>query len=165
MNIKHKYFYLFIVFFVLIDQGIKQFLINFFNIDTNLLINDFLLKANDYLNIVIVWNRGFAFGMLQNSIFNSNILNIFLILSVIIFLFFYVRILNEKYYFYLFSMIIGGAIGNLIDRVLYGAVVDFIDLHYQNLHWYVFNIADIYISIGCILLILFEIKKKLNNND
>ena len=75
------------------------------------------------------------------------------------------RILNEKNYFYLFSMIIGGAIGNLIDRVLYGAVVDFIDLHYQNLHWYVFNIADIYISIGCILLILFEIKKKLTNND
>ena len=73
--------------------------------------------------------------------------------------------LNEKYYFYLFSMIIGGAIGNLIDRVLYGAVVDFIDLHYQNLHWYVFNIADIYISIGCILLILFEIKKKLTNHD
>jgi|TARA_A100000164_G_scaffold22_1_gene16 signal peptidase II len=62
-------------------------------------------------------------------------------------------------------MIIGGAIGNLIDRVLYGAVVDFIDLHYQNLHWYVFNIADIYISIGCILLILFEIKKKLTNHD
>tara|TARA_E500000178_G_scaffold69924_1_gene67591 strand:- start:3692 stop:3880 length:189 start_codon:yes stop_codon:yes gene_type:complete len=62
-------------------------------------------------------------------------------------------------------MIIGGAIGNLIDRVLYGAVVDFIDLHYQNLHWYVFNIADIYISIGCILIILFEIKKKLTNHD
>ena len=62
-------------------------------------------------------------------------------------------------------MIIGGAIGNLIDRVLYGAVVDFIDLHYLNLHWYVFNIADIYISIGCILLILFEIKKKLTNHD
>ena len=92
-------------------------------------------------------------------------MNIFLILPVIIFLFFYVHILNEKYYFYLFSMIIGGAIGNLIDRVLYGAVVDFIDLHYQNLHWYVFNIADIYISIGCILLILFEIKKKLTNHD
>ena len=84
---------------------------------------------------------------------------------LIIFLFFYVRILNEKYYFYLFSIIIGGAIGNLIDRVLYGAVVDFIDLHYQNLHWYVFNIADIYISIGCILLILFEIKKKLIKHD
>ena len=69
MNINHKYFYLFIVFFVLIDQGVIQSLINFFNIDTNLLINDFLLKANDYLNIVIVWNRGFAFGMLQNGIF------------------------------------------------------------------------------------------------
>ena len=62
-------------------------------------------------------------------------------------------------------MIIGGAIGNLIDRVLYGAVVDFIDLHYQNLHWYVFNIADIYISTGCILLILLEVKKKLIKHD
>ena len=62
-------------------------------------------------------------------------------------------------------MIIAGAIGNLIDRVLYGAVIDFLDVHYQNLHWYVFNIADIYISIGCILLILFETKKKLIKYD
>jgi signal peptidase II len=57
-------------------------------------------------------------------------------------------------------LIIGGALGNLIDRILYGAVVDFIDLHYMNLHWYVFNIADICISIGCILLVLAEITKK-----
>jgi signal peptidase II len=57
-------------------------------------------------------------------------------------------------------LIIGGALGNLIDRILYGAVVDFIDLHYMNLHWYVFNIADICISLGCMLLVLAEIIKK-----
>ena len=159
MHTKHKYFYLIIIFLVLIDQASKLFLINFFGIDTSFLINDYLIKVNDYLNIVIVWNKGFAFGMLQNSFLNNNIMNICLILVVIVALLIYVHTLNEEYYLYLFSLVIGGAIGNLIDRILYGAVVDFIDLHYANLHWYVFNIADIYISLGCIFLVAFEFKK------
>ena len=159
MHTKHKYFYLIIIFLVLIDQASKLFLINFFGIDTSFLINDYLIKVNDYLNIVIVWNKGFAFGLLQNSFLNNNIMNICLILFVIVVLLIYTLTLNEKYYFYLFSLVIAGAIGNLIDRILYGAVVDFIDLHYANLHWYVFNIADIYISLGCILLVAYEFKK------
>ena len=81
-------------------------------------------------------------------------------LPVICILVIYANKLNQKYYFFAFSLVIGGAIGNLIDRITYGAVVDFIDLHYQNLHWYVFNIADINISIGCVLLILYEISNK-----
>lgn len=160
MKTELKFFYLFILFAVFVDQVSKYFIIEYFNIYPELLINDFLYEVNQYLNIVIVWNKGFAFGLFQNNIFSVNILYIFLIGSVILVLIIYANKLNEKYYFLIFGLIIGGALGNLIDRILYGAVVDFIDLHYMNLHWYVFNIADICISIGCILLVLAEIRKK-----
>lgn len=160
MKTKLKFFYLFILFAVFVDQASKYFIIKYFNIYPELLINDFLYGVNQYLNIVIVWNKGFAFGLFQNNIFSVNILYIFLIGSVILVLIIYANKLNQKYYFLIFGLIIGGALGNLIDRILYGAVVDFIDLHYMNLHWYVFNIADICISIGCILLVLAEITKK-----
>ena len=160
MKTELKFFYLFILFAVFVDQVSKYFIIEYFNIYPELLINDFLYEVNQYLNIVIVWNKGFAFGLFQNNIFSVNILYIFLIGSVILVLIIYANKLNQKYYFLIFGLIIGGALGNLIDRILYGAVVDFIDLHYMNLHWYVFNIADICISIGCILLVLTEIRKK-----
>lgn len=160
MKTELKFFYLFILFAVFVDQVSKYFIIKYFNIYPELLINDFLYEINQYLNIVIVWNKGFAFGLFQNNIFSVNILYILLIGSVILVLIIYANKLNQKYYFLIFGLIIGGALGNLIDRILYGAVVDFIDLHYMNLHWYVFNIADICISIGCILLVLAEITKK-----
>ena len=160
MKTELKFFYLFILFAVFVDQVSKYFIIEYFNIYPELLINDFLYEVNQYLNIVIVWNKGFAFGLFQNNFFSVNILYIFLIGSVILVLIIYANKLNQKYYFLIFGLIIGGALGNLIDRILYGAVVDFIDLHYMNLHWYVFNIADICISIGCILLVLAEISKK-----
>ena len=159
MKTELKFFYLFIFFAVFVDQVSKYFIIEYFNIYPELLINDFLYEVNQYLNIVIVWNKGFAFGLFQNNIFSINILYIFLIGSVILVLIIYANKLNQKYYFLIFGLIIGGALGNLIDRILYGAVVDFIDLHYMNLHWYVFNIADICISLGCMLLVLAEIKK------
>lgn len=160
MKTELKFFYLFILFAVFVDQVSKYFIIEYFDIYPELLINDFLYEINQYLNIVIVWNKGFAFGLFQNNIFSVNILYILLIGSVILVLIIYANKLNQKYYFLIFGLIIGGALGNLIDRILYGAVVDFIDLHYMNLHWYVFNIADICISIGCILLVLAEITKK-----
>ena len=94
--------------------------------------------------------------------------NIYICLMIIIAagLFIYGIKINKKIYFFSLSLIIGGAIGNLIDRYFYNAVLDFIDLHYNNLHWYVFNIADITITIGCILIIILEIistKKKEQN--
>jgi len=165
MNIKHKYFYLFILLFALIDQISKILFIKYFDINPKLLTSEFLHKVNEYFNLVIVWNRGFAFGSLQNNMFSINVLYIVIILSVICILVIYANKLNQKYYFFAFSLVIGGAIGNLIDRIAYGAVVDFIDLHYQNLHWYVFNIADIYISFGCIMLILGEIRNKPTSNE
>ena len=160
MKANHKYFILFISFFTILDQLTKLSIIRYFNIKSELLVDDFLFSVNEYLNFVIVWNKGFAFGLLQNDLFTINLLYIFIISVVIIFLFFYANSLNQRYQYFIFSLLIGGAIGNLIDRIRYGAVVDFIDVHYQNLHWYVFNIADISISIGCVLLILYEISNK-----
>ena len=165
MNTKHKYFYLFILLFALVDQVSKNLIIRYFDINPKLLTSEFLYKVNDYFNLVIVWNKGFAFGSFQNNLFSINILYIILVLSVICLLLIYANKLNQKYYFFAFSLVIGGAIGNLIDRIAYGAVVDFIDLQYQNLHWYVFNIADICISLGCIILILGEVINKQTNND
>ena len=160
MKANHKYFILFISFFTILDQLTKLSIIRYFNIKSELLVDDFLFSVNEYLNFVIVWNKGFAFGLLQNDLFTINLLYILIISVVIIFLFFYANSLNQRYQYFIFSLLIGGAIGNLIDRIRYGAVVDFIDVHYQNQHWYVFNIADINISIGCVLLILYEISNK-----
>ena len=167
MKTELKFFYLFILFAVFVDQVSKYFIIEYFNIYPELLNNDFLYEVNQYLNIVIVWNKGFAFGLFQNNIFSVNILYIFLIGSVILVLIIYANKLNQKYYFLIFGLIIGGALGNLIDRYLYEAVLDFIDFHYMNYHWYVFNIADITISLGCILIIFLELffEKKQNEDN
>ena len=89
-----------------------------------------------------------------------------IMLVLIIFLFFYAIKIDKKIYYFAFSLIIGGAIGNLIDRFLYQAVLDFIDIHYMNYHWYVFNFADITITVGCLVVIILELfsgKNKIEN--
>jgi signal peptidase II len=86
-------------------------------------------------------------------------------LVLIIFLFFYAIKIDKKIYYFAFSLIIGGAIGNLIDRFLYQAVLDFIDIHYMNYHWYVFNFADITITVGCLLVIILELFSGKNKKE
>ena len=159
MNIKYKIFLPFVLLFVFVDQISKIIVIKTYNIQPELFISEILYKINDYLNIVIVWNKGFAFGILQNNFHLINLLYIFTISLIIICLILYALMLSQKTYLFTFSLIIGGAIGNLIDRIRYGAVVDFIDLHFQDFHWYVFNIADIFITFGCLLLVIVEITK------
>ena len=88
-----------------------------------------------------------------------------IILVLIIFLFFYAIKIDKKIYYFAFSLIIGGAIGNLIDRFLYQAVLDFIDIHYMNYHWYVFNFADITITVGCLLVIILELFSGKNKKE
>lgn len=88
-----------------------------------------------------------------------------IMLVLIIFLFFYAIKINKKIYYFAFSLIIGGAIGNLIDRFLYQAVLDFIDIHYMNYHWYVFNFADITITVGCLLVIILELFSGKNKKE
>ena len=162
-----KKFLFFIVFFAAIDQITKLFVIYYFEIDVDRLNSTVLFHINDYLNFYFIWNKGFAFGLFQNDINLVNNIYMILILLVIVILFIYATTINKNIYYFSFSLIIGGAIGNLIDRFSYNAVLDFIDLHYNNFHWYVFNIADITITVGCILTIILElfINRKENQNE
>ena len=162
-----KRFILFIFLFAVVDQITKLFVIYYFEIDVDRLNSTILFPINEYLNFYVIWNKGFAFGLFQNDINLVNNIYMILILIVIIILCIYAIQINRKAYYFSFSLIIGGAIGNLIDRFSYTAVLDFIDLHYNNFHWYVFNIADITITAGCILTIILELffKEKENQNE
>jgi len=118
----------------------------------NLQLNNGSLFINDYLNLDLVWNTGIGFGLFSQ---NANIYYHFitlLIFLVIVFLSYLTSKANfiDKIFF---SLILGGAGGNLYDRLLYFAVPDFIDLHINDYHWFTFNIADIFITIGIILII------------
>ena len=162
-----KRFILFIFLFAAADQITKLFVIYYFEIDVDRLNSTILFPINEYLNLYVIWNKGFAFGLFQNDINLVNNIYMILILIVIIILCIYAIQINRRAYYFSFSLIIGGAIGNLIDRFSYNAVLDFIDLHYNNFHWYVFNIADITITTGCILTIILELffKEKENQNE
>ena len=114
---------------------------------------------NDYLNFDLVWNTGIGFGLLsQNANIYYHLISL-LIFSIIIFIFYLIAksIFIEKI---LLSLILGGAMGNCYDRLFYYAVPDFIDLHINNFHWFTFNIADIFITTGIILIIIKDLKKK-----
>ncbi len=108
---------------------------------------------NDYINLDLIWNIGIGFGFLSTT--SSIIYNLItvLILSIIVFLF--ISMIKAEYLDkIIYSTIIGGALGNFYDRVIFMAVPDFIDLHYNNFHWFVFNVADIFISLGIIVFII-----------
>ena len=114
---------------------------------------------NDFLNIDLIWNTGIGFGLLSfNSDIFYNLISLIIFL-VIIFLIFIIAKL-DKYEKIVFSMVIGGALGNFYDRIVFKAVPDFIDLHYENFHWFTFNIADIFITIGILFYLLIGLVKK-----
>ena len=113
--------------------------------------------SSKFLNINLIWNEGIAFGLFsfgQNNLYN--ILTIIISLIIITILYFVINSQGIKRYSLL--MILGGALGNLYDRIFYKAVPDFIDFHIQTFHWFIFNVADIFITIGVVFMILIEIK-------
>ena len=117
-----------------------------------------------YLNLYLIWNKGVAFGLISfDDQFIYNLITFFISLIIITLIVVTAKSKAIKKYFYM--MIIGGALGNFFDRVYYSAVPDFIDLHIGNFHWFVFNIADIFITIGVICLITAEMitDKNINN--
>tara|TARA_Y200000002_G_scaffold349619_1_gene326381 strand:+ start:590 stop:1099 length:510 start_codon:yes stop_codon:yes gene_type:complete len=124
--------------------------------------NDKQYYFNDYINFDLVWNSGIGFGLL--STFSPLIYGIITVfISLVIFFLVYLVFCSEFKFKLIFSIIIGGAIGNLYDRIVFKAVPDFIDFHYQNFHWFTFNLADIFISIGVITYIFVDsIKYKKN---
>ena len=112
--------------------------------------------SSNYLNISLIWNEGIAFGLFSFSqAILYDLLTLFISLVIIIILIMLIKSNDLRKYPLL--MILGGAIGNLYDRVFYKAVPDFIDVHVNNFHWFIFNVADIFISIGVIFMILIEI--------
>lgn len=135
----------------LTDRISKIYILNYF-IQNNL--SD--LYINPYLNLILLWNKGIAFGLLESESFFYNFLSI-LIFMIIVFIIYLIFKSDRKFEIVCFSMITGGAIGNFIDRLYYNAVPDFIDINYKGFHWFTFNIADIWITLGIITLLSFEI--------
>ena len=136
----------------LIDRISKFYIIKLATLEKN-----FEVYVTSYLNLYLVWNKGIAFGLLSfDSSFIYNIVS-FIILLIIIALI--LMIVKELHIFKknCLLIILGGAIGNLFDRIYYTAVPDFIDFHIENIHWFIFNIADIFISVGVVCLIYAEI--------
>ena len=148
-NFNKNFFFIISIF--ILDRVTKIYVINFYdnNFGTDLL-------NSKFLNIRLIWNEGIAFGLFSfNEEFFYNILT-FLIGTVIIIIFIMIK-KSEGFKKYSLSMVLGGALGNFYDRIFFKAVPDFIDFHIGNFHWFIFNVSDIFITIGVILMIFFEI--------
>ena len=114
------------------------------------------IYINTYINFYLIWNKGVAFGLLssdENYLYNIVTALIIIINLVIIYFIF----ITKDFRAYFFLIILSGSFGNLYDRLFYQAVPDFIDLHIGDFHWFIFNVADIFISLGVICLIFVEI--------
>ena len=123
------------------------------------------VSVTSFLNLTLIWNEGIAFGLFSfDDKLYYNLLTIFIILvtTVIIWLMSKSRGFEK----YSFMMIIGGSFGNIFDRIFYSAVPDFIDIHINSFHWFIFNVADIFITLGILYLVIIEIVgKKKNKNE
>ena len=125
------------------------------------------IYLNQFINIILVWNTGIGFGLLSfEKQFVYNLIT--LIIVLVNFVILYLGIKSNNFKGLLFFVILGGSLGNLFDRLYYSAVPDFIDINYNNFHWFIFNVADIFISVGVVCLILVEFffnkEEKLNAN-
>ena len=122
------------------------------------------LYRSKYLNISLVWNEGIAFGLLSFN--QSNIYNLLSLLIALIIIYIFLMIIrNDNIKRYPLLMIFAGAIGNLYDRIVYKAVPDFIDFHVGEFHWFIFNVADIFISLGVFFMILLELIDNNKKNE
>ena len=141
-----------------LDRISKLYIINLFE-NNNLE----LIELTNFFNIYLIWNNGIAFGLF--SLDSSVLYNIFTLLIIIInIVIIYLIFKTKDFTKYFFIIIFGGSLGNLFDRLYYRAVPDFIDLHFSNFHWFIFNIADIFISIGIFCLIFVELFVKKKND-
>ena len=159
MNLKkynHNIFidFIFLLTIFLSDRLTKLYVIY---LDENLGNSEIYLSK--FFNIQLIWNDGIAFGLFafNDNFYYNSLTGIIITVTLIIFFFMLKTKGIEKY---CFMMIFGGSLGNLFDRLYYSAVPDFIDIHYENFHWFIFNVADIFISLGVILLIILEFLDK-----
>ena len=147
-----KIIIIFAIFFL--DRISKIYLLNLEVSGTEV---DFYIYS--FLDFYLVWNSGIGFGLasMEADIYYHTLSAIISIINVALIYFLFK---SKGFYSYLLALIIGGSLGNLFDRIYYHAVPDFIDLHLGNYHWFVFNVADIFITLGIIGLLIVEIKKK-----
>jgi signal peptidase II len=111
---------------------------------------------SSYLNIVLIWNKGIAFGLFSfNELYLYNILSLMILIIIITLI--VMSLKSHRFKRYSLLMIVGGAIGNLHDRIFSNAVPDFIDFHVGNFHWFIFNVSDIFITLGVICMIILEL--------
>ena len=151
---KNIFYFFFILFIFILDRVTKLWIISIFNSENNLEI-----KISSFINLHLIWNKGIAFGLFSyGEKFEYNLLTglIIMIISIV----FWMTIKTKGLEKYGFLMILGGALGNIFDRLYYSAVPDFIDIYYKNFHWFVFNVADIFITVGVLMLIINEITIK-----
>ena len=142
---ENVYFSILIVIIFLFDRTSKLKVIS------NL--NESSYYVNNYINFDLIWNIGIGFGLLSTT--STIIYNLVTILiALVIFILFLVFITSKNLDKLIYALIIGGAAGNLYDRLIYKAVPDFIDIHYSNFHWFTFNVADIFITIGIIIFFI-----------
>ena len=135
----------------LIDRLTKLYILKLAEIE-----NSVDIYLTSYLNLYLIWNKGIAFGLLsmnESMIYNTITLVIGIIIIVILFMLWR----NDNIQRYFLVLIVGGALGNFYDRIIYTAVPDFIDLHFKGFHWFVFNVADIFITVCVFCLILVEL--------
>jgi signal peptidase II len=158
LNFLSKKFYIsfsIVALIYFIDRLSKIYIIQ---LDKNNLGSDIFNSA--YLNIVLIWNKGIAFGLLPFT--DSHFYNILsLIISIIVAILVLMTLKSQGFKRYSLLMIVGGALGNLHDRIMFKAVPDFIDFHVGSFHWFIFNVADIFITVGVISMVILEFS---NNN-
>ena len=153
MILKKNYYFDILIFFLIfiLDRFSKIYVI--YLSEKN---NYSQIFSSKFLDIHLIWNEGIAFGLLSFSeTYFYNLIST--IIGIIILILFLMIIRSKGLKKLLLISILGGAIGNFYDRMVYKAVPDFIDFHINEFHWFIFNIADIFISIGVFFMILFEI--------
>ena len=158
---KHLLDFSIIIFIFLIDRVSKLVIIG--SPETY---EQYGMSVTSFLNFNLIWNEGIAFGLFSfDEKFYYNLLTIFICLIILVII--WLMLKSKGFERFSFIMIIGGSLGNIFDRVFYSAVPDFIDIHINNFHWFIFNVADIFITLGIIFLICIEIfsNKKVKNVD
>ena len=161
LNLKKKNFFsilIFVIFIFLIDR-ISKILI----IKKSEQVSGSEIFSSKFINFELVWNKGIAFGLLAlNGGITYQLISVLIFLIIIILVYFIYK--SKSFERIGFILILGGALGNFFDRIFYKAVPDFIDLHINNFHWFIFNIADIFITIGVLCLICIETIFKKSND-
>ena len=153
---KHLVDFSIITFIFLIDRVSKSLIIS-----SSENYEQYGVSITSFLNFNLIWNEGIAFGLFSfDEKLYYNLLTIFICLITVVIIWLMFR--SKGFERLSFMMIIGGSLGNIFDRIFYSAVPDFIDIHVNNFHWFIFNVADIFITVGIICLISKEI---LNNKE